>query len=67
MKKTIILIIGIIVTSISLNAQINEKYTLNPNDLTVQTYDEYDLLEVAEHSYTEEVGNPQLPVKVGCS
>jgi Propeptide_C25. len=63
MKKTVIFII-VMGTSMFLNAQISDSYILTPNDLTIQTNGEYDILEATGHSYTDEIGNPQLPIKI---
>ena len=62
MKK--IYFLAIVFISLSAFAQISDSILLSPKDLIIQSNGEYDLLEIIDHSFTEEIGNPLLPVKI---
>ena len=62
--KKITLAIVLIVLSIFLKAQISDNFTLIQNDIKVEQNGIYDELITVENTYTDEVGNPQLPVKI---
>jgi len=65
MKKVTILIIIIISLTAFLNAQITENYTLHQTDLIIQQNGMYDEIIITnEYSFTDEIGNPQLPIKI---
>ena len=65
MKKITILIATLLGFIAFVNAQISDSYVLTQNDLTFHRNGEYDeILITNENSFTEEIGNPQLPVKI---
>ncbi|MCL2313572.1 MAG: hypothetical protein FWC41_14035, partial [Firmicutes bacterium] len=64
MKKIAALIIILIDLTAFLNAQVTDNYVITPNDLKIQSSGEYDILEIIDHSFSNEIGNPQLPVKI---
>ena len=64
MKKITILLIALIGLVAFSNAQVSDNYVITPNDLTIQSNGGYDILEIIDHSFTDEIGNPQLPVKI---
>ena len=65
MKKSIIFfVIALTIFSKSLNAQVSDNYALTPSDLIIQSNGEYDIIEVIDHAFTDEIGSPQLPVKI---
>ena len=45
-------------------AQVSDSYVLTPNDITLYQNGEYDVIITAENTFTDEVGSPQLPVKI---
>jgi hypothetical protein len=47
-----------------LNAQINDNFTLLKNEIVFQKNAEFDELVTKDYSFTEEIGNPQLPVRL---
>lgn len=64
MKILYIFIILILTSSIVLNAQISDSYRLSSDDLRIEQNAQFQLLNTIENSYTDEIGNPQLPVKI---
>ena len=64
MKKIIVSIIITIGTTMFLNAQISNSHELTPSDLIIRTNGEYDTIGAIGHFFTDEIGNPQLPVKI---
>ena len=62
MQKILLLAIAFI--SLSAFAQISDSYVLTPNDITVYRNGGYDVIITEEQSFTDEIGNPQLPVKI---
>jgi hypothetical protein len=64
MKKVIILAIALVGLSALVNAQINDSYILNQNDVIIQQNGVYDEISIDGCTYIDEVGNPQLPVKI---
>ena len=50
--------------SVFVNAQVNDSFTLNQNDVIIQQNGVYDVISFEGCSYTDEIGNPQLPVKI---
>jgi len=64
MKKITILLIALIGLVAFSNAQVSDNYVVTPNDLKIQSNGEYDILEMIDHSFTDEIGNPQLPIKI---
>ena len=47
------------------NAQVSDSYVLTPNDITIHQNGEYEEIMITnEYSFTEEIGNPQLPIKI---
>ncbi|MDR0618538.1 MAG: C25 family cysteine peptidase [Bacteroidales bacterium] len=63
MRKIIILLAVIIGLPVLVFAQVSDSYVLTSNNLTVYQDGVYDVIMTEEQSYTQEVGNPQLPVK----
>jgi hypothetical protein len=64
MKKLIILAIPLMGLLSFVKAQISDHFTLPQNDVTIQQNGGYDLISIVDCSYTDEIGNPQLPVKI---
>ena len=64
MKKITIITITLMGLFLLTNAQVSDSYVVTPNDLIIQSNGEYDILEIIDHSFTKEIGNPQLPVKI---
>jgi len=65
MKKITIITITLMGLFLLTNAQVNDVFVLTPNDLTFHRNGEYDeILITNEYSFTDEIGNPQLPVKI---
>jgi len=62
MKK--ILLFAIALISLHAFAQISDSNVITPNDITVYRKGGYDLLLTADNTFTDEIGNPQLPVKI---
>ena len=63
MRKLTLIIILIHLLVLS-NAQISDSYVLTPNDLTISKNGKYDVIITQEKSFTDEIGSPQLPVKI---
>ena len=64
MQKIIVLIVFLNGIVTFLNAQINDNFTLNSQNIIIQQNGSYDIVSIKNCSYTEEAGNPQLPVKI---
>jgi hypothetical protein len=64
MKKTFTLVVILSGLTALLNAQVSDNYMLIPNDLTFNKNGEYDILLTESQSFTDEIGNPQLPIKI---
>ncbi|MCL2311689.1 MAG: hypothetical protein FWC41_04265 [Firmicutes bacterium] len=64
MRKTITLIVALLGLTTFLNAQINDTFIVTPNDVTLKKNRGFDEITIEGCSFTNEIGNPQLPVKV---
>ena len=64
MKKLAILITALIGLAAFSNAQISDSYVLTQNGLTIHQNGLYDVINTEEQIFTDEIGNPQLPVKI---
>jgi len=64
MKRIIFLVITVIGSVAFSNAQISDNITLNVNDLMFLKNRTYDVISINEDTFTDEIGSPQLPVKV---
>lgn len=59
-----ILVITLIGLPVLLKAQISERFTLTQNEIVFQKNAEFDELTTKDYSFTEEIGNPQLPTRI---
>ncbi len=59
-----ILVITLIGLPVLLKAQVSESFTLTQNELIFQKNAEFDELTIKDYSFTEEIGNPQLPIRI---
>ena len=64
MKKITVLIIALIGLTAFSNAQISDSYSLNLNDIVIKQNGVFHELFIEECTFTNEIGNPQLPVKI---
>ncbi|MCL2312577.1 MAG: hypothetical protein FWC41_08875 [Firmicutes bacterium] len=64
MKKTITLIIAWLCLTTFINAQISDSFIVTPNDVVFKQNEGYDEIAVSECAFTNEIGYPQLPVKI---
>jgi hypothetical protein len=64
MKKTLVFTITILLLSIcsNLTAQISDSFSLQQSNVVFQQNGIYDIIAIEGCSYTDEIGNPQLPV-----
>lgn len=59
-----ILVITFIGLPVLIKAQVSESFTLTQNELIFQKNAEFDELTIKDYSFTEEIGNPQLPIRI---
>lgn len=59
-----IMVITLIGLPVLLKAQISESFTLPQNELIFQKNAEFDELITKDYTFTDEIGNPQLPVRI---
>jgi hypothetical protein len=59
-----ILVINLIGLPVLLKAQVSENFTLSQNELIFQKNADFDELTLKDYSFTEEIGNPQLPIRI---
>ena len=64
MKKGIITIVVLLCTSTLVFADYNGSVNTNQSELIFSQKDEYDFITFEKNYFTEEVGSPQLPVKI---
>ena len=64
MKRIIISFAVTICLPVLVFAQVSDSYVLTSDRLTVHQDGVYDVIMTEEQSYTQEVGNPQLPVRI---
>jgi hypothetical protein len=64
MKKFLFLIITTISLPILINAQISDNFTVTPNDVIFVQNGSFDEINIMGCSFTNEIGNPQLPIKI---
>ena len=64
MRKTFTLTIALLCLTTFLNAQISDNFIVTPNDVTFIKNRGFDEMTIEGCSFTDEIGSPQLPVKV---
>lgn len=62
--KIVLHAILFIVLQNSINAQVSESFTFNQKELIFQKNADFDELTTKDYSFTEEIGNPQLPTRI---
>jgi hypothetical protein len=64
MKKTFIFMLSLIGLIVFSQAQVSDNFTINPNDLRISRDGIYDIISTVDNTFTDEIGNPQLPIKI---
>ncbi|MCL2312575.1 MAG: hypothetical protein FWC41_08865 [Firmicutes bacterium] len=64
MRKLFTLAVAMVGLMAFTNAQISDNFIITPNDVTLIKNRGFDEVTIEECSFTNEIGNPQLPVKV---
>ena len=59
-----ILVITLIGLPVVLKAQVSESFTMSQNELIFQKNADFVELTTKDYSFTEEIGNPQLPIHI---
>ncbi len=59
-----ILVITLMGLPVLLKAQVSESFTLTQNELIFQKNADFDELITKDYSFTDEIGNPQLPIRI---
>ena len=59
-----ILVLTLIGLPVLLKAQVSESFMLTQNEIVFQKNTEFNELTTKDYSFTDEIGNPQLPVRI---